>query len=189
MAVNRVADDTGGYPLPCGRDVDEVWRHLDRDGGAADDHERDCPHCRATRESLTVLRDLTGELARDRAEPSRDLTGRIMAAVRADLRRHDLLPLPADRPGGVEVSAQAVAAVLRYAADGVEGVRARRCRVSAAGTGDAALAVELSVAVRRSGFAAAALDEVRRRVEAAVGTRVGVRLARLDLVLDDLYDA
>jgi hypothetical protein len=183
MAVNRANED---YLLPCGRDVEQIWQRLET--GRTDVHELDCPYCQATRESLTVLRDLTQELAEDTEAPSLDLTGRIMAAVRAGVRRHDLLPLQTPEPGEVRVSAHAVAAVLRFAADGVQGVRARRCRVSMADTDDLAMTVEMSVAVSYRGFALHALDEVRARVAAAAQARIGVRLERLDLILDDLYD-
>lgn len=182
MAVNRANED---YLLPCGRDVEQVWQRLDE----IDVHERDCSYCQATRESLTVLRSLTQELTEDTEGPSLDLTGRIMAAVRADVRRHDLLPLPTPEPGAVRVSAHAVAAVLRFAADGVHGVRARHCRVSTTDSGDLAMTVEMSVAVSYRGFARHALDDVRARVAAAAEARIGVRLERLDLILDDLYDA
>ncbi len=170
------------YLLPCGRDVDQVWQRLDE---PADEHERTCPHCEGTRASLTVLRGLTHELARETTEPSLDLTGRIMAAVRAEVRRHDLVDLPTELPGGIRVSAQAVAAVLRFAADTVEGVRARRCKVTGIDDG---ITVELSLAVSYRQFARSALDEVRARVHAAADARVGVRLDRLDLILDDLYE-
>jgi len=182
MAVNRANED---YLLPCGRDVEQVWQRLDE----IDGHERDCSYCQATRESLTVLRSLTQELTEDTEGPSLDLTGRIMAAVRADVRRHDLLPLPTPEPGAVRVSAHAVAAVLRFAADGVHGVRARHCRVSTTDSDDLAMTVEMSVAVSYRGFARHALDDVRARVAAAAEARIGVRLERLDLILDDLYDA
>lgn len=182
MAVNRANED---YLLPCGRDVEQVWQRLDE----VDAHERGCSYCQATRESLTVLRGLTQELAEDTGGPSLDLTGRIMAAVRADVRRHDLLPLPTPEPGTVRVSAHAVAAVLRFAADGVPGVRARRCRVATMDSDGLAITVEMSVAVSYRGFVRRALDDVRARVAAAAEARIGVRLERLDLILDDLYDA
>lgn len=174
MAVNQA------YLLPCGRDVEDVWAHLD--GG--DDHDRTCPHCQSTRQSLSVLRGLTKELAEEDTAPSRDLTGRIMAAVRAEIRRHELL----GPPDGVRVSAQAVAAVLRFAADGVPGVRARRCRVTDAPGDDRAIEVTLTIAVEFGLFALAALDEVRDRVATAAEAQVGVRLASLDLSVDDLYE-
>ncbi|MFC4856874.1 Asp23/Gls24 family envelope stress response protein [Actinophytocola glycyrrhizae] len=177
MAVNQ------GYALPCGRDVEDVWQHLD--GG--DEHDRTCPHCQGARQSLTVLRDLTRELAEDDAAPSMNLTDRIMSAVRADLRRHELLG-PATAEGGVRVSAQAVAAVLRFAADGVDGVRARGCRVTEVPGDDLAIEVDMAVAVEFGLFALAALDEVRTRVASAAAAQVGVRLARFDVTVADLYD-
>lgn len=187
MAMNQAMR---GYALPCGRDVEHVWERLDEvEAGRADAHELGCPHCRAAAESLAVLRDLTGQLAAADAEPGLDLTGRIMSAVRAEVRRHDLLPLTTPEPGDVRVSVQVVAAVLRFAADTVPGVRARRCRVTTTDSPDFAVEVELGVAVSYRGFSSDALDLVRERVTAAASARVGVRLARLDLALDDLFDA
>ncbi|MGB3442030.1 MAG: Asp23/Gls24 family envelope stress response protein [Actinophytocola sp.] len=175
---------TQGYRLPCGRDVEDVWRHLD----AGDEHDRTCRYCRRTRESLLVLRDLTKELADEDIAPPRDLTGRVMAAVRAEIRRHELLGPSADTEGGVRLSAQAVAAVLRSAADGVDGVRARRCRVTELSADDRAIEVEMTIAVAFGRFALPALDEVRDRLAAAALAQVGVRLARLDLTVEDLYE-
>ncbi|AUI57300.1 hypothetical protein [Amycolatopsis sp. BJA-103] len=188
MAMNHATQD---YLLPCGRDVEQVWERLDEvDAGRADAHELDCPHCRATRESLRVLRGLTRELADDDAEPSPDLASRIMSAVRAEVRRRDLVPLASPEPGEVQVSDQAVAAVLRFAADSVDGVRARHCRVrrSAEDTDALAVDVELSLAIAHD-FDGDSLAVVRERVTAAAGARVGLRLARLDLVVEDIYDA
>ncbi|MEV6907408.1 Asp23/Gls24 family envelope stress response protein [Amycolatopsis sp. NPDC051071] len=186
MAMNHATQD---YLLPCGRDVEEVWDRLDEvDAGRADAHELDCPHCRATHESLRVLRGLTRELADDDAEPSPDLTGRIMAAVRAEVRRRELVPLASAEPGEVQVSDQAVAAVLRFAADTVDGVRARHCRVRRSAEDELAVDVELRLAIARD-FDGDSLDVVRERVTAAAGARIGLRLARLDLVVEDIYDA
>jgi hypothetical protein len=114
-----------------------------------------------------------------------------MSAVRAEVRRRDMLPLPTSEPGPLRVSEQAVAAVLRFAADGVPGVRARRCRVtvSPAADGEMLLAVELGIAVSYHAFAADALAVVRTRVTAAASGRVGLRVTRLDLTVTDLYDA
>jgi hypothetical protein len=185
MAMNETAQ---GYALPCGRDVDTVWDRLTE--GDADEHDLTCPHCRQARESLQALREATRELILDDSEPSRELTGRIMSAVRAEIRRHDLLPLPASDLGPIRVSEQAVAAVLRFAADGVEGVRARHCRVST-GTdegGNVLLEVDLAIAVSYRGFAGDALILVRERVETAATARIGLRLRRLDLTVLDFYD-
>lgn len=187
MAVNQPTQE---YLLPCGRDVETVWERLDEvENGRANTHDIQCPNCGAVRESLKVLRDLTGVLAADDIEPSRNLTGRIMAAVRSDVRRRNMLALPTDEPGGVRVSEQAVAAVLRFAADTVGGVRARRCRVRQAASDVLAIEVDMSIAIRAGGFTAAAIEQVRDRVTAAAGARIGVRLARLDLTVEDLYNA
>lgn len=196
MAVNP---ETQGYLLPCGRDVETVWERLaDVEAGRADEHDLTCPDCRDARASLIALREVTGELLADTAEPTPHLTGRIMSAIRAEVRhRHDMVPLPTDEPGLVRISEHAVASVLRFAADSVAGVRARRCRVQdlrvrATDTGggedgEIVLVVELSVAVSYQSFAWRALDLVRERVTSAAATRIGPRLHRLDLIVEDVY--
>jgi len=141
------------------------------------------------------------ELRADTTEPAPHLTGRIMSAVRAEVRRrHDMVPLPTAEPGRVRVSEYAVAAVLRFAADSVAGVRARRCRVhecrvratdpggdTSGEEGELMLVVELSVAVSYQSFAWRALDLVRERVTAAAATRIGPMVHRLDLIVEDVY--
>lgn len=197
MAVNP---ETPGYLLPCGRDVETVWERLaDVAAGRGDEHDLACPDCRDARASLNALREVTGELVADTAEPAPHLTGRIMAAIRAEVRRrHDMVPLPTAEPGLVRISEHAVAAILRFAADSVAGVRARRCRVhdfrlrpadAGGGEGEQMLVVELSVAVSYESFAWRALDLVRERVATAAATRIGPRLHRLDLIVEDVYGA
>jgi hypothetical protein len=184
VAVNQT---TEGYELPCGRDVETVWARLDEvDAGRADPHELDCPHCRAAHESLRVLRSLTDVMIADESAPSPGLTGRIMSAVRAEVRRGDLVELPSAEPGGARVSEAAIAAVLRFAADQVPGVRARRCRVNAIDDAPGAIEVRMTIAVSYRHFGGA-LDVIRERVEAAATGRIGVRLVRLDLTVDDVY--
>ncbi|MEV6238689.1 Asp23/Gls24 family envelope stress response protein [Lentzea sp. NPDC051838] len=175
---------TSDYDLPCGRDVEQVWESID----LSDGHTRSCPHCAAVRESLLVLRAATEEMAREEVEPPSDLVSRVMSAVRADVRRSDVVPLPGD--GLARVSTRAVAAVLRYAADGVAGVRARRCRVAEAPESthaDPVIEVELDIAITTA-VTPEAFEEVRRRVLAAASARIGVRLARLDLVVSDVLE-
>jgi hypothetical protein len=191
MAVNP---ETQGYLLPCGRDVETVWERLaEVEAGRGDGHDLTCPDCRDARASLNALREVTGELLADTAEPTSHLTGRIMAAIRTEVRRrHDMVPLPTAEPGLVRISEHAVAAVLRFAADSVEGVRSRRCRVqhfraNAGEEGEPMLVVELSIAVSYPSFAWGALELVRERITAAVATRIGPRLHRLDLVIEDVY--
>jgi hypothetical protein len=175
------------YELPCERDVEQVWERLDAVGaGLADEHELTCPHCRAARESLLALREATSELVAEEDAPPPDLFGRIMSAVRAEVRRGQLLPLASPEPGTVEVSEQAVAAVLRYAADTVDGIRARRCRIRDDGGG--VVEVELTLAVKLGNATGGeALAKVRERVTAAAAARVGLTLAKLDLLVDDIF--
>ena len=194
MAMNSTAQ---GYLLPCGRDIESAWASLDEiEAGRGDEHEQTCPHCRAVRESLRMLREVTGHLVEHPLEPSVGLTDRVMAAVRAEVRRHDMVPLPTAEPGAVLISEQAAATVLRFAADSVVGVHARRCRVTATpsaddagGVGAVEVEVELSVAVSYHSFVAGELQVVRERVSAAAAAGIGVRVARLDVIVADLYDA
>ncbi|MFI5716132.1 Asp23/Gls24 family envelope stress response protein [Nocardia sp. NPDC051750] len=191
MAVNETTERN--HLLPCGRGLEQVWQRLDDvEAGHADAHEASCPHCRAARESLLALRAATRELIDEPEETPPDLLGRIMSAVRADARRGRMLTLPAPHPGEIRVSEQAVAAIVRYAADSVPGVRARNCRVRQAPAesgGRPAMDVELTIAVR---FGTASLDEVlpdvRARVAAALPDRIGTTLRRLDVHVGDFYD-
>lgn len=187
MAVNQ------GYELPCDRELEQVWERLDAVGeGLADEHELSCPHCMTARESLLALREATQELVSEIEQPSPDLVGRIMSAVRAEVRRGQMVGLPTSEPGVVEVSEQAVAVVLRYAADSVAGIRARRCRVRTVGVGEAGeslVEVELTLAVSiHNATGGEALDRVRERVSVAAAARVGLQLVKLDLMVDDIYE-
>lgn len=193
---------TDGHVLPCGRRVEDLWDRLDAaPGSPADEHEQTCPHCRAARSSLQALAEATRAVYQDESlTPPPALRGRIMAAVRAEVRRGDRLPLPSGEFGPVDVSEQAVAVVLRFAADTVDGVRARRCRlhlVQGPGQGEsaegeeagAAVRVELSIAIRYCPKTTVELVEiVRARVAAAAAAQVGLRVARVDIEVDDVFD-
>jgi len=183
MAVNE------DYALPCGRDVDTIWDRLDRD---TDEHDQDCPHCRTAREGLLALRSATRELIDEPDPTPPDLLGRIMSAVRAEVRRGQMLDLASAEPGGVAVSTQAIAVVLRYAADSAGGVRARRVRVRQVGVdaaGAAQVAAELTLTVRLGNSAGAeTLARVRELVSAAATARVGITLVSLNLLVEDVYE-
>lgn len=185
-----MAVETAGYDLPCGRSLESLWNRLDTP--EIGEHERTCPHCTTARESLRALRDATRELAEERLEPRRDLTDRIMAAVRADVRRRgDLLPVRATEPGQLEISEQAVAVVLRFAADELPGIRARRCRVRTLNVdseGETVLHAELSIVAAYRDDLAEQLRTLRETLGAACAASVGIRLGRLDLEVTDLYD-
>ncbi len=234
----------GTYLLACGRDVDQVQRDLAR--GRWDAHEQRCPHCQAAAASLQALADVAAAMRADRTEPSPGVLDTIMAAVRADVRRADLLPLrpPADPPGPspdlastgpqppmlagpmlagpvlagqAQVARSAVAAVLRYAADSLEGVRVRRCRIDdldragdvdsddpgapdrprlGAGpddpgpvsSGRVRVRVELGVALLyRTGRVPDLLAALRERIAAAATAHTGWIVDRIDIEVDDVY--
>ncbi|WP_227996031.1 anti-sigma factor family protein [Nocardia australiensis] len=191
MAVNETTEQD--YTLPCGRALEQVWERLDAvEAGQGDEHEATCPHCRDARDSLLALRAATRELI-DEPEPTPpDLVGRIMFAVRAEVRRGRTLSLSTPLPGTVEISEQAVAAVLRYAADSVPGVRARRCRVRGVGTGpngERLVEVTLAVAVQFGATRVSeALTVIRERVATALSARVGLVMQNLDLTVADVYE-
>ncbi|WP_245719991.1 Asp23/Gls24 family envelope stress response protein [Nocardia uniformis] len=189
MNVTDVDED---YLLPCGRGMDQVWRRLDAvQAGNPDAHEARCGDCRAARESLLALREATRELVDEPDPPPPDLFGRIMSAVRAEVRRGQTLMLPTEHPGTVEVSEQAIAVVLRYAADTVPGVRARHCRMRVVGTGPDGqniVQISMSIAVRmRAGSVEGLVPLVRQRVATAISARTGLLLGRLDVTVVDVY--
>jgi hypothetical protein len=195
MAVSQTSED---YALPCGQHLETLWEELEAGtAGRPGSHERDCPHCQTALSGLSALRDATREMAAAPAGVPPRLTGRIMAAVRADRRRTRMLPMAgADfEPGGeAEISEQAVAVVLRFAADSVGGVRARRCTVRPRDPGEAPdgeggwVDVELTLALRfRPSPDPRALAAVRQAVLAAAQDRIGLRVARCDLLVEDLW--
>lgn len=187
MAVNQ------DYELPCGRELETVWGRLDEVGtGHADEHELTCVHCRTARESLLALRAATDELITEPDPPPPDLFGRIMSAVRAEVRRGQMVDLGTPEPGGVEISEQAVAVVLRYAADSAGDVRARRVRVRTVGVDDGGASrveVELTLSIRLGNDDGGdSLARVRELVTAAAAARVGLSLEKLDLLVEDVYE-
>ena len=184
MAVSP--DTTEDYLLPCDRRLEDLWERLRTDPAGQDAHERTCPHCQSARHSLLALRDATQELVAEPIPPSATLTDRIMSAVRAEIRRTAMLRLPSPT-GRVEVNDQAVAVVLRFAADQVPGVRARRCTVRP-NPDEGTVTVELSIALRYgTGPSHDVVAEVRSRVLAAATSGIGLDVVTCDLLIEDLY--
>jgi hypothetical protein len=195
MAVSQASED---YALPCGTGIDKLWDGMEtgtvlRPGS----HEESCPHCQTALSGLTALRDAAAGLAAEPVAVPPRLVGRIMAAVRVEVRRTRMLPLPAAElePGGqAESSEQAVAVVLRFAADSIDGVRARRCAVrphDAAGSAAGRpgwLDVELTLAIRYgTSPGGEVLAAVRRAVLASAENQLGLRVARCDLLVEDIW--
>lgn len=175
-----------GHPLPCGRLVEDVFDDLET--GRVDDHALSCEHCATARRSLQNLAAATQALLEEEPpEPPPALLDRIMQAVRADLRHGEVLPLPTAL-GSADVSEHAVAAVLRYAADTVAGVRARSCRITTDTDRPGTVHVFMSLSLRyRAGPAEHLLGEIRRRVAAALAGQVGLLAHTIDLAVVDLW--
>ena len=77
MAIEGVDD---AYLLPCGQDAAILWEHVAT--GELNEHELECEHCQAASAGFIALREVTGELTEADVVPPRDLTERIMRAVR-----------------------------------------------------------------------------------------------------------
>lgn len=118
--------------LGCGRDIDQVWDHLDQ---APDGHELTCPYCQAARADLAGLARATRAMRDDDAtnpdlEPGPGVLDRILAVARAEVRRGRRLPLDQPSPEQTTantVSEQAITAVVRRAGDRSRHVRIRHC--------------------------------------------------------------
>ncbi|MGI3779881.1 MAG: hypothetical protein ACRYG2_03810 [Janthinobacterium lividum] len=185
-----MADDTR---LSCGRSIDDVWSHV---GGMPDEHERSCPYCLEARARLLRLSDATADLRTEQAsdpdlQPEPDFTASVMSLVRAEVRRGQTFPLDADEDPGLTISEQAVVSLVWAAADTVPGVRARRCRVRLTDrdpelSGPTDVDVDLALAVQTGTAVPAATELLRARVVVLVDAEAGLRVRRVDLVVEDL---
>lgn len=180
--------------IECGREIDDLWEHIDL---APDAHEQDCPFCLAARTSLTELAQVTADLRSDAVTvdamvPSGSVKNAIMRVARAEVRRGQRLAVVADGLGSVRISEQTVSAVVRFACDGVAGVRARRCTVAvsppSADDAPSRVDVSLRMTVESSLSIPAVTDTVRARIDAVLDAQIGLRPRRIDLVVEDVYD-
>jgi len=203
LSPHRTDHDTGPH-LPCGRRVAHLAADLDA-GHDPDPHTPACPHCSAALDSLETLLSATQVLRDDPAPAPDGLLERIMDAVRAEGRHRDPLALPSDA-GPIDISPHAVAAVLRWAVDGVDGLRAHSCRITPTehdrptrpddsddldrppGRDAETIAVWMSVSLRyRAGDARALLTAARARIQAALGAQIGLHPGPIDLELVDVW--
>jgi uncharacterized alkaline shock family protein YloU len=181
MALERTRS---GHLLPCGRHVEDVLDELDT--RAISPHTRDCPHCTTARHGIEALNEATRALLDDPAEPPPGLLDRIMTAVRAEVRRGDGVALPTEH-GPAEISTRAVASLLRYAADTVPGVRARRCRLIATERADT-VRIEMSLSLRYGSAMDELVDQVRQRLATAMSGHIGLFTDTIDVEIVDLWD-
>lgn len=182
--------------LGCGRALDRVWEGL---GHPPDEHERSCRDCQAARARLMPLfrataQQLSQEDDDDGLVPRSEVRQTILQAARAEIRRTRRLPLtqPAEN-ARLYVSDLAVTATVRRTADEMTDVHAGRVQVTAvapaAGPGDAAevaIAVTVRTAVGRP--LPTLVGELRTRIIDNVRRRIGLRVRRIDVAVEDLYD-
>ncbi|HEY4421545.1 MAG TPA: Asp23/Gls24 family envelope stress response protein [Pseudonocardia sp.] len=175
--------------LACGRDAALVWDRAAA-GTPPDAHERDCPHCNAAFADARGLDAVVHRMASQDLEPPPSMMDRVMAAVRTELRPHDLLTLSSPH-GPVRLSRPAAAAVLRHVVDRMDGLRARSCRIEqptgADGRAPHAADVAITVTARFGVDLASVTARVRQMVIAAGEQALGVPVRRVDIDVVDLF--
>lgn len=185
--------------LGCGRLLDEVWDTID---DPPDAHQRTCEDCQNARASLAELAEVTERTRRlgesePSQQPSAGVKTAIMAVARAEVRRGRRLPLeqPAadDLVTELTVSDLAIARVARRTADTTRDVRARRIRVHTADPaqpGDsspAAVSLVIRVSVDAAVAIPAAVEDLRHRIAVALREQVGLEVAGIDVVVEDVH--
>jgi hypothetical protein len=175
--------------LACGRDAAAVWDHTR--AGTLDEHERACPHCAAATADARHLDGLVHRLAAQEIEPPPSVVDRVVAAVLAELRLHDVIAL-ASPHGPVRLSRPAAAAVLRHVVDRMDGMRARSCRVQQPpvpdGTDPGPADVTITVTARFGVDLASVTARVRQMVVAAGEQALGAPVRRVDIEVVDVFD-
>ena len=201
--------------LGCGRDVDDVWEHIDR---PPDVHEETCPYCTTARADLAELSAATSRLAAADREDSTlrvpdGMLSDVLAIVRTQVRRGRTIPLQRRVPAGPDgagdpeseltVSEQLIATVVREVCDLNPDVEVRRVGIDATephapvepptggGKGElepADVSIDLQVTVRPHIAIPGLLDDLRREIQSAVVTRIGITVSRIDITVMDLID-
>jgi hypothetical protein len=201
--------------LGCGRDVDDVWEHMDR---PPDGHEEACPYCTAARADLAELSAATRRLAAADREDSTlrvpdGMLSDVLSIVRTQVRRGRTIPLLRPVPAGhdgagdeapdLTVSEQLVATLVREVCDLDPDVEVRRVGIDATATPvpatvtaggapggiePADLSIDLQVTVRHDVAIPDLLDGLRRTIRSQVLTRVGTTVSRIDVAVVDLFD-
>lgn len=183
--------ERGTELLACGRDAADVWDHAVN--GTLDEHARTCPHCRSAAADALGLDDVVHRLAAERPVPPPSVLDAVLGSVRdlvaAELRPQDLIPL--DSPAGpARLARPAAARVLRHLVDGMDGMRARSCRVEPepAESTVTAVGVTITVTARFGVDLASVTARVRQMVVAAAEQTLGVPVSRVDITVEDLWD-
>ena len=181
MAVNPASDR-----LPCGHHIDQLWDHLA--GGTPDEHAHGCEHCQAALTEIRPLLAALSQLAAEPVSPPDDLSGRVMAVIRARIHPAARIPLPGPAGMRLDISEHAAAFILRAAGDTVDGVRARSCRLTpAAHDRSTATGLQLTISLRYGVPAPAAARALRGAVHAAARRQLGLTLGHIDIEVTDIH--
>ncbi|WP_250549881.1 Asp23/Gls24 family envelope stress response protein [Pseudonocardia sp. H11422] len=177
-------------PLACGRDAAVVWDHAT--AGTLDEHERGCPYCAAATTDARRLDAVVHRMAAEPVQPPPSVMDRVMGAVLAELRPHDVLELDSAR-GPARLSRPAAAAVLRHVVDGMDGMRARSCRIEqlepVTGDGPGPVTVTMTVTARFGIDLASVTARVRQMIIAAGQQALGVAVRRVDIEVVDVFES
>lgn len=198
--------------LGCGRNIDDIWDHID---DPPSPHESTCPDCQTARADLADLVTATRQL---RTEDTHDLHAnpqvieRILTIARSEIRRGRLLPLQpatASHPSDLNISEQAIATIIRRVGDANSTIQIRRCTVrtrhpdqqsSPAAQSSVApvpdgqplekpkLHVGLRVSVDITTPILEQVDNLRAAIIYAVDHEVGMNISTIDIDVDDIND-
>lgn len=181
MAVNP-ADDR----LTCGRYAGQLWDSLRQ--GTPDEHSRSCPHCQAALAEIRPVAEAVSQLAAEPVSPPADLAANVMTAIRARIHRNHHIQLPAPAGMRLDIREQAAAGILRAAADRVDGVRARSCRLIGMAANETPAGVQLAITVRYGTPAGQRAAAVRAAVRAAARSQLGLALDSINIDVTDIHD-
>ncbi|WP_375423024.1 Asp23/Gls24 family envelope stress response protein [uncultured Friedmanniella sp.] len=194
MAVNEESR------LGCGRLVDDVWADADR---PPDAHEQTCPFCQQARATMLGLSEATDALRGYEEQdpeyvPSVAVKDLVMQLVHIEVRRGRALPLRVPETEALvprlAISEQAVLDVVWQGADAIPGVRGRHCAVVAELTeqrpGEAGtVRIELHVALAAGVSIPEVTGRLRDHLRRHVADETGLHTSRIDVTVEDLYDA
>lgn len=184
--------------LGCGRELDDLWARIDQPPTT---HDRGCADCQNARTALHHLAAVTESMrVQDQEDPDLQPGSRvkeaIMTVARAEIRRGRRAPLASTALGIIDISEQALTALVRFAASTLPGVHARRCAIDPAGpTGSSTdpvdaddLRITLRVALSSTLKIPATMDLLRARVGAVVQGQTSITMKQINVVVEDLYD-
>ncbi|HEY1156391.1 MAG TPA: Asp23/Gls24 family envelope stress response protein [Arthrobacter sp.] len=184
--------------LGCGRDLDDLWASIDKEPTA---HELTCEDCRAARAALHHLAAVTESMReRDRNDPDLQPSARVREAImmvaRAEIRRGRRAPLKTTPLGAIDISEQALNALIRFAATTLPGVHARKCTIGADGArrspAEPVNANDVRITLRVALSSTVKIPEtmalLRERVGTVVQAQTSISMKQIDVIVEDLYD-